>query len=188
MSREVRQGLASGSPSPMRDALKQWAFLYRGEMKNRFIKFARGGGDWPDLSESTKAGRRHGRGGNFKRGKRALAKARATGGGQISILIDRGQLVKVLTPRFKRIEGQSEKNIPFGIVVGFQGPGRKTDHFGKRTKATIREVAEYHHRGLGNIPKRELLVDPGAATQRKMGSVMENAIRKVVRDNQVPNV
>jgi len=189
MSQEIRQGLSSGSPSPMRGAMKQWAVRYRAAMQSRFDKFSRGGGNWRGLAESTKDRRRHGKGGKFKRGRRARRKAAASkGGGKISILRDLGQLFAVLTPVFKRLPGQSEKNIPFGIEVGFQGPGRKKTREGKRSKATIREVAEFHHAGMGNNPKRELLVDPSADLKGKMAGDMERAIQKVIRDSQVPMV
>ena len=35
----------------------QWAAIYRGDMRERFVTNSRGGGDWPDLAESTKMAR-----------------------------------------------------------------------------------------------------------------------------------
>jgi len=42
----------------VRKALKQWAFIYRSEMQQRFVRNSRGGGDWPPLALSTIFGRR----------------------------------------------------------------------------------------------------------------------------------
>jgi len=188
MSKEVRDGLRSAKPGPMRDALKQWAVRYRAAMQSRFDKFSKGGGSWPGLADSTKARRRHGHGGKYKRGHRAYAKAKATGGGMISILRDTGQLFAVLTPVFKRLPGQSQKDVPFGITVGFQGPGRKKIRGGGTSKATIREVAEFHHAGMGRNPKRTLLADPSDDLKKQMAGDMERAIERVIRQSQVPKV
>ncbi len=184
--KEVRRGLRSLSPSPMRDVLKKWAFRYRGAMRQRYDRFSKGGGDWKPLKESTKKARRHGKGGRSRRGSKAYAKAKASGGGKISILRDTNEMFSVLSPVFRRLPGQSEQNVPFGIVVGFEGPGQKTQRDKKKGKATIREVAEFHHLGKGRNPKRTLLVDPDDPLKRKMANDMVRGMQEEIRQSQLP--
>ena len=177
-ARELRSGLR-GESGPVRDAVYQWAVRYRAAMQRRFNEFSRGGGDWPPLAESTIIGRRHGKGGRFKRGKGALARARATGGGQVSILRDTGTLFGALTPAFVGVPGQHQQHIPNGIAVGFGGPAKHP-----RGVATIAGIAEYHQEGSGKLPKREILVPPSDQLMLAMTGDMERAIRKLSAQNR----
>ncbi len=185
MSREVRLGLRSSTPGPMLDMRKQWAFRYRGAMRERFDRFSKGGGDWEGLKASTIARRRHGGKGRFKRGRKALAKAKEGGGGQVSILRDTGQLFTVLSAVFARLPGQLERAIPFGILVGFGGSARKKTRGGKTGKATIAEIASYHQEGEGNLPQRKILVEPSQTVQNAMASDAERAMKKIINRSQV---
>lgn len=161
MEREVRSGLRSTAPSPIRDAFKQWSFRYRSAMRERFDRFSKGGGTWKGLAESTKKRRRG-------EGERA------------SILRDTGTLFMVFNPTFKHLAGQYEKGVPFGIVVGYGGPGRHPEG-----KMTVARLAEIHHEGLGHNPKRTLLVEPKDSLKRQMAGDMERAIDKIVKASQV---
>ncbi len=164
MEREIRSGLRSSVPSPIRDAFKQWAFRYRGAMRERYDRFSKGGGNWKGLSASTKKQRRG-------EGERA------------SILRDTGTLFMVFSPTFKHLAGQYEKNVPFGIVVGYGGPGRHPEG-----KMTVAKLAGIHHEGLGNNPKRKLLINPSDRLKRQMAGDMERAITKIIRASQVRRV
>ena len=163
--REVRKGLSSTAMSPMRDAFKQWAFRFRSAMRERYDRFSRGGGNWKGLKESTKRARR----------------GRGVGG--ISILRDTNTLFTVFTPIFKRIAGQFERNVPFGIVVGYGGSGMHP-----KGKMTVARLAEIHHEGLGNNPERKLLVDPSDHLKRQMANDIERALQKMVSRSQVRSV
>lgn len=185
MDRDVGTSMRSTSPGPIRDAFTQWAVRYRSAMRLRFDKASKGDGTWKGLEDATIWARRHGKGGRFKRGKKAYAKAKASGGGKVSILRDLGQLFTVLSPTFRRLPGQLQKQVPFGIVVGFGGPGQKKSRKGKKTKATIAEIANYHHQGKGRNPKRRLLVDPAQDLVNKMADDMVRALQKVAKANQV---
>lgn len=185
MSRDIDRGLRSSLPGPMLDMRKQWAFRYRGFSRERFERFSKGGGDWPALKASTIARRRHGGKGRFKRGRKALAKAKQGGGGQVSILWDLGQLIGVLSAIFARLPGQLERAVPFGILVGFGGPARKKTRGGKTQKATIAEIASYHQEGKGNLRVRKILVDPSMTVQNAMAGDAERAIQKIINHSQV---
>jgi hypothetical protein len=168
--------LASGGSGPIHDALRQWAFIVRTYEQRRFIRFARGGGDWPALAPSTIAGHRHGKGGNFKRGKKALAKSKASGGGQVSILWDVGTLLTALDPVFQSAPGAVEEAIPYGIEIGYGGPA---PHPGGHT--TIADIAAFHDQGTGKLPQRKILADPDQSTTDKMQEVMIIAIDKATK-------
>lgn len=165
---------------PVHDALKQWAARYRSAMQERFDKFSKGGGNWAALAPSTIEGRRHGKGGGFKRGKRAAARAKATGGGGVSILRDTGTLFNTLDPQFTRAPGQLEERVPYGIRVGFGGPAKHP-----KGKATIVDIAVFHQFGMGRNPKREILIEPPANVLQLMVGDMERALKKVIRKSQV---
>jgi hypothetical protein len=95
-----------------------------------------------------------------------------------SILMDTGTLFKALSPEFTGELGQLEKDIPFGIRVGYGGPGKHK----KSKTATVADIAGFHQRGEGNLPKREIIVDPPSGTISKMRSVMNEAISQLARD------
>ena len=151
---------------PIRRAWRQIAAIYRGAMKERFVTNSRGGGDWPDLKDSTKRRRRGPRKG-FK-GTRIFA-----------ILRDTDKLLDALDPRIEA-PGSLIEDLPFGVRVGFGGPARHP-----KGKATISDIASFHHFGEGHLPVRTLLVDPSAATNARMVSIMDAAVKKTADDTQI---
>ncbi len=161
MEREIRQGLRSTAPSPIRDAFKQWGFRYRSFSRERYDRFSKGGGNWKGLTEGTKKQRRG-------EGERA------------SILRDKNTLFMVFNPTFKHLAGQYEKGVPFGVVVGYGGPARHPE-----AKMTVAKLAEIHHGGLGNNPERKLVVEPKDFLKRQMAGDMERAITKIIKASQV---
>jgi hypothetical protein len=132
----------------------QWAARYRAFLQHRFVLHSRGGGDWPPLKRKRKRG----------------AKKRA------AILRDTNTLFNVLSVAFVNNPGQLQENIPDGIRVGFGGSGL---HPGKGTM-TVARLAEIHHFGLGNMPERQIIVDPDDEVQRKMASDVERYWSKVL--------
>ena len=180
MSRSISMGLRSTASSPIRDTFRQWSFRYRAEMQERYDRFSKGGGDWEDLKPETKARRRHGKGGRFQRGGKALARAESSGGGSISILRDTNTLFTAFSPTFMHLPGQLEKHVPFGVVVGYGGPASHPE-----AKMTVARLAEIHHGGEGRNPERKLLVEPSMKTQKAMAGDMERALKKIISQSQV---
>ena len=178
-AKDVERGLKTGA-KPIGDAFRQWAVRYRSAMQERFDAFSKGGGDWAPLKPATIAARRHGKGGKYKRGKKALGAAIATGGGQVSILRDTGVLFNTLSPEFIGAPGQHQKTIPYGIEVGFGGSAKHP-----KGGVTIADIASYHQEGKGPLPKREILVDPPPRVVEKMADDMERALLRLIKENQV---
>lgn len=174
-SRLIHDGLRLGT-GPIADAVRQWAVRYRSFAQERFDRYSKGGGDWPSLKLATIRRRRHGKGGRYKRGAKAHKKALATGGGQISMLRDTGTMFRALSPVFGRTPGQLQELIPFGIRVGFGGPA---GHPGG--PITVAELAEIHHEGKGNVPAREIIVDPPQSVTDRMATDARRGIEKAQR-------
>jgi len=98
-----------------------------------------GDGDWQDLSPETIRKRR-------KKSNRPL--------------LDTGTLRRALTVG---AAGNHYQNDRRGIEFGFGDTGKSND--GKRT---IGEIARFHQYGMGNNPKREILVEPSHTTLQRM--------------------
>ena len=146
---------------PLNDVYLTWGSRYRAFAKLRYMKFARGGGNWAPLSEVTKRRRRKAAKG--KKGPRSF-----------SILIDKGTLVAALEPKIEN-PGSIKKLIGKGVRVGYGGSAKHP-----RAKGlTIARLAEIHHRGLGNVPARPIIVRPDTKTLRGMVSDLERGIKKM---------
>lgn len=157
--------------NPIGKAIKQWAVIYRGFAYRRFDKFSKGGGDWPKLAESTLEKRRPGTAKKIK----VSGKAIKTG---VAILRDTGMLMNALVPTFTGNPGALEKDIPFGVVVGFGGTGKHPDGY-----ASIADIASFHQVGGGRLPKREIIVDPDATVRRMMAATMQAALKRMQDGN-----
>lgn len=157
----VDVALRGGGASHISDAFVQWAAIYRGFVQERFSKQSRGGGDWPSLKPATIKARRQGR-----------SKLRA-GEVRAAILVDTGIMKNVLDPTFNSKPGALEERIPFGVRVGYGGPGRYPGG-----SATIADIASFHQEGKGRLPKREIIVDPDSKTVSLMVGAMERALGK----------
>lgn len=171
----INRSLRDGAPGPIRTAIKQWAARYCAFSQERFNRLSRGGG-WTPLAPSTIRARRHGRGGRHKRGKRALARARATGGGRVSVLRDTGTLFNTLDPAFTRRPGRYQKDVPYGIEVGFGGPGRHP-----KGRASIVDIASFHQFGGPRLPRREILVVPPRRIINKMANDLQRGVNREIR-------
>lgn len=158
--RTVSQDLRLSGSGPIRKAIKQWAVRYRSFVRERFDKFSKGGGNWRPLSKRTLAGRRKGKGVGLV----------------AAILRDTGTLMAALQPTFTRKPGALERNIPFGVRVGFGGPAKH-----KGGKATIADIASFHQEGKGSLPKREIIVSPSSKVITAMARDMERALSSVAR-------
>lgn len=159
----LSNGVAEGLRNPtsagfVRDAIKQWAARYRSFVQLRFARFSKGGGNWKPLASSTIKARRKGK----RKGARRAA-----------ILRDTSTLFAALDPTFTKRPGQLEKNIPFGVRVGYGGPARHP-----KGKATIADIASFHQTGGPHLPQREIIVQPDTRTLNAMAEDMARAFRK----------
>ncbi len=159
----VSRALRTGGSGPIRDALKQWAARYRGYAQEQFTKNSRGG--WRGLAESTKKRRRGARRG-------------ATGARSFAILRDTNTLFSVLDLRFTGKPGAIQQDIPFGIKVGFGGPARYKKG---KSRATIADIAEFHHTGAGNLPERKIMpAKLPESVLSGMGRDMDSGIQRTI--------
>lgn len=153
---------------PFRDCFLQWGHRYRAAMQKRFVRFSRGGGDWPPLAESTRRRRMGGRG----LGKRGRGKQHARSG-KFAILRDSGILFNTLEPEFIGAPGQVQEAVPFGVKVGIGGPAMH-----KAGKASVAQIARFHQSGGPRLPKREIIVNAPAETIKMMRGDLINAVAK----------
>lgn len=156
----IRADLRTTGNGPVRRAMRQWAARYRGFAQSRFDRYSKGGGDWPPLAASTRQRRRKARKGRTKGAARSF-----------SLLRDTGLLFAALNPVWSRKPGALQKDIPFGVRVGYGGPSK---HPGG--KATIADIAGFHDTGAGNLPERQIIDVPDTRTLDAMKDDMERAL------------
>ena len=119
---------------------KAWSTIYRAFTRQRFVRLSRGGGgEWKPLAPSTLKRRR--------------------GGGQgAAILRDTGALLASLQPSLGGGSILKTTPRPLGFTA-FLGGGNSY-----KSGATLSEVAKFHHAGGGNLPSREILIQPDRST------------------------
>lgn len=150
---------------PVRRAMRQWAARYRSFAQQRFDVYSKGGGDWAPLKESTKRRRRKARKGRIRGATRSF-----------SILRDTGLMFQALNPVWSRKPGALQKDISFGVRVGYGGSAK---HPGG--KASIADIARFHDTGAGNLPKRLIIDSPDAKTVAAMAGDMERGLGQMAR-------
>lgn len=148
----INQDLRGSGNGPIRKALRQWGYVYRQYLRLRYLRYARGGGNWPPLKPAT-IRRRRGR------------------GNKVSILIDSGTMIGAFQPAFAGKPGQLQEDVPFGVRVGVGGGEHPHAHI------SIRELIRIHHFGLGNVPAREIVVPPDDDTTKTMKRLMVVAVK-----------
>lgn len=159
--KKIESQLEKGTAGPISDAIKQWAYRYRGYAQERYDKFSKGGGNWEPLSPRTVKGRRKGK----RKGKF----------GATSILRDTGTLFRVLTPTFNNTPGAIEERIPYGVRVGYGG----THSHGEFGWSSIADIASYHQEGTSFLPQREIIVEPTITVMKGMGEDMTRALKRL---------
>lgn len=152
IDQDLRAGGQISGGSPIANALRQWAVRYRAWIQERFLKYSRGGGDWKPIKKAT-----------ARRKKSTL------------ILQDTRTLFNALSPEFTNKPGAISDTIPFGVRVGFGGPGKYTKK-GGGVGASIADVAHFHQVGAGLLPKREIIVKPDEQLLQQMAGDMERAL------------
>lgn len=201
--KRINEQLNSGVDGPVQRALFQWAVRYRSFIQRRFNTYARGGGDWAPLSPLTIARRRKGKSARSKRmakgdfrsaadrrissvkikhrksGKSYLAikrrkpikkKPQTVSATSVAILRDTSSLFNALAPVITAPAGSVNKIIPGGIEVGYGGASQHNSN-----GITIAELAYWHQTGAGNLPVRQIIVDPDSATILGMVTDMQRA-------------
>jgi hypothetical protein len=98
----------------------------------------------------------------------------------VSILRNLGLLFAALSPEFIRKPGQLQEDIPFGVRVGYGGPGKYPG-----SKASIADIASFHQEGRGRLPVRKIIVPPDDQTMQKMADDMRRAIDRIIRDSDI---
>ena len=89
-------------------------------------------------------------------------------------------MIKALTPTFSQAPGQLEKPLVGGIRVGFGGPAKHPSG-----RATIADIASFHHEGTAILPARRILEDIDGPTQAGMKRDMEAACIKLAKKTGV---
>ena len=160
----IRANLCITGNGPIRRAMRQWAGRYRSFAQLRFDSYSKGGGDWAPLAESTKRRRRKARKGH-------------TGARSFSLLrSDANLLFNALNPEWTSKPGALQKDISFGVRAGYGGPAK---HPGG--KASIADIAMFHDTGAGNLPKRQIIVNPDTKTVAAMAGDMERGLGEMAR-------
>ena len=147
---------AGGGRGPIGAALRAAGGAYMGFIRERYVDYSRGGGNWPPLAPSTIRSRRKGKG-KQARQTAAIFQAQGMPAGAASILIDTGTLLGSITPGQHKTE-----DIPAGVRVG-----------------TEVEYAKYHQRGQG-VPQREIFVQPNQRTVDRIHDILERGYQQSV--------
>jgi len=157
-------GLRRGSL--MKPVFTQWLAMYSSYVRQQFQRNSRGGGEWPDLAESTKRARA-----KKKAAKRKLKGANITER-KFAILRDSGILFNALSIG---VSGNYAKIMKDGVQYGFAPVQHGSD------SATIQEIATFHDEGgkNGRPPKREILKVPTPQLANAMLKAMSVRLRKI---------
>ena len=147
LDRDLR-GNGSG---PIRAALRQWGARFRSFVQEHFVKMSRGG--WKKLKRPR------------RRGKADSA----------AVLRDTGTLFNALTPVFSSKPGALQKDIPFGVRVGYGGPAKHP-----KGGASVFDIARFHQTGAGPLEKREIIVGPDEPTVTQMAADMQRGIDRML--------
>lgn len=141
------------SGSQLKPLLTQWIVRYSAFVRSWFVKNSRGGGEWPDLAESTKKHRAH------KKAARVQARREGnkvtTRGAEatrvFAILRDTGVMFNGLSIGGSgNLTEYSKFAVKFGLAA-VKHPG---------SNATIQQIVAYHNEGGKRLPKRVVLREP----------------------------
>lgn len=154
---------------PIHDVFMQWSTRYRAFLTRRFNKYSRGGSDstgpaWKPLKQP----RRHKRDVKAKKKKGRSAKGNA-------ILVDSGTL-KASLSAMQINPGMLQKQVPYGLEIGFGGPARHP----KGKGVSIADIGNFHHYGKGNLPERKIIVPPTDRLKKSMARDMQRGIDRLL--------
>ena len=130
-----------------RKVILEWSKLYSGFIQERFVRFSRGGGNWPPIKPGTAARKGHD-----------------------DILVDTLLMYEQLDPTIQGFHNVQQGSGPFQATVTFGGNAHYPDG------TSVQTVMGYHQTGAGNLPVRRILVPPDNATKKEMGDVAKKAM------------
>lgn len=146
----------AGAPGPVSEMFERIGIRLLAFFGKRYDRLSRGGGEWAPLAPSTIAGRRKGpRVQGARRSRAAVEALRRRGvrtAGRAAILKDRGQLRQAMNVG---AAGNTLRRVRGGIVVGIGGEQIHDVESG----LSFRRLAQIHHNGEGNVPKRTLVTN-----------------------------
>lgn len=149
LTRQIRGGVRGTSPGPIDTMLKRWGVRYLTFARRRYLRLARGGGEWPPLKAATEARRKR-----PARHRRKKQKRRH------SILINTMTLLGALQVG---APGNEFRRLPGAIKCGFGGNQKHPEG-----RASIADIGRFHDQGLGNLPQRQIIVEPDEQTKSGM--------------------
>jgi hypothetical protein len=146
--------------------------------RDRYKKFASGGGDWKQLSPVTVRRRTEklvgqSQGATSSSGRssrRGFRTTRKRSGLIAKILVDTGALLDGLNPG--ATGNQLKKLTNLSVRTGY-GTAIHAD-----SKMTYQALADKHQRGEGNIPARKIFVVPNSKTVNRMISILQTMTQK----------
>lgn len=165
--RQFRKKL-DGALNKDRRIINRWAIIYRTQLHDRFKILSQGGG-WAPLKLAT-----------IKKRSRVPYRF-----GLRAILRHMGQLFKALSPIYRSYPGQWQKFHKDGVSIGIAGGAKHMEYRrGKyvRGKHSIGRIAQMHHRGEGNNPRRMIVVEPNQDTLRKMQMATTKTLQQIARE------
>ena len=152
----LQQALISQTGGPLWSKWDRWVWHYVEFLYERFKRHAAGGGTWPALKEST-----------------AAAKARQgfSGGILQRTLVLQEELAPSAIATGNVIMRGASKT---GVSIVF---GRKKVYANGVEVATIMEA---HDKGKGNLPRRQIFVQPPTEVLNKISEAAAEDIRKIL--------
>lgn len=134
-----------------RQAMDIIGTLYLGFVRRRFQGNSTGGGDWPPLDPQT-----------IKRKN------------SVVVLKDTGLLFNALTPgargNLKRLKNNKAVRVGYSNATHESGGS-----------VTFQQLAAFHDEGTGDLPKREIFVEPDEPTKERMRTALKHMVSNQVR-------
>ena len=156
----VRSGI-NPPGAPIRRGLLAAIFHFLSFEKRRFDRESQGGGEWPDIKESTKRAR-------VRRAVGRVANIRAFLDGTFFLILrDLGTLRNALEPGDAN---NVRHDRPMGVELEVTVP-----------------YARFHQEGTSHMPERAIFVDPDADTIGAIRADLENGVADVVRSAGLSN-
>lgn len=149
----MRNGLRIRGIEPeYQSAFRDINRFYREFLQARYRKFAKGGGNWRKLAESTIRRKGHD-----------------------TILFDTNLMFSVFQPEIVRTTGLTNTTDKLGMIVVASGSGRVYPTSG----VSVSKVMGYHQAGGGRLPQRKIVVGMDEATAQKSARRIEKAMKAI---------
>lgn len=183
----VADAIVSGAPE-MDAARQQMAVAYADFVRRRYNKASRGDGTWADLSYGAKLARA--RALRPRSGTESIAQRETTRRKQFDRKVKRLQkqnqigsrTAKALALATQKFSILRDTGTMFNsLALGGSGNVNiKADNVSVKYGSNIRYF-KAHNEGLNGLPKREILVPPDAATERRMSNFFTENLAKLFK-------